>query len=58
MPALRTSLSSLSCEVAQVMDFGTHRIFAGLVRQVDNRFGRPELLYCQGAFRSLGTIGI
>ncbi|MFM2021600.1 MAG: hypothetical protein RJB02_1308 [Pseudomonadota bacterium] len=53
MPALRSSLSSLSCDVAQTMDFGTHRIFAGTVRHVDNRSGGAELLYCNGAFRQL-----
>lgn len=53
MPALRTSLSSIACDVASSMDFGTHRIFAGAVRQVDNRADLRELLYCNGRFRSL-----
>ena len=53
MPALRSSLSSLSCRVADTKDFGTHRIFVGEVQQVDNRTGLAELLYCQGAFRGL-----
>jgi len=55
LPALKTSLSSISCDVAQAMDFGTHRVLAGAVRHIDNRFGRRELLYCQGEFRSLET---
>ncbi len=53
MPALRTSLSSIACDVANSMDFGTHRIFAGVVQQVDNRCGLEELLYCNGQFRHL-----
>ena len=53
MPALRSSLSTIICAVAAQTDFGSHRIFVGQVSQVDNRDGRPELLYCQGAFRSL-----
>lgn len=53
MPALRTSISSISCEVASTMEFGTHRIYAGAVKQVDNRPGLAELLYCNGAFRTL-----
>ncbi len=53
MPALRSSISSISCEVANTMEFGTHRIYAGAVLHVDNREGRPELLYCNGAFRTL-----
>ncbi len=53
MPALRSSLSTIVCNVASHTDFGSHRIFVGRVNQVDNRAGRPELLYCQGAFRSL-----
>lgn len=52
IPALRTSISSISCEIANTMDFGTHRIYAGTVRSVDNRVGLPELLYCNGAFRT------
>ena len=40
-------------EQAQTMDFGTHRIFAGTVRHVDNRSGGAELVYCNGAFRQL-----
>lgn len=55
MPALRSSISSISCEVGGVMEFGTHRIYAGAVRHVDNRAGLPELLYCNGAFRTLGN---
>ena len=55
MPALRTSLSSIACDVASTMDFGTHRIFAGAVRHVDNRQGLTELLYCNGNFRSLSA---
>ncbi len=53
MPALRTSLSSLACRVADAKDFGTHRIFMGEVMDVHNRDGLDELLYCQGAFRAL-----
>ncbi len=53
MPALKTSLSSIACDIASGMDFGTHRIFAGTVRQVDNRAGLSELLYCNGGFRGL-----
>lgn len=53
MPALRSSLSSIACDVANSMDFGTHRIFAGVVRQVDNRTDLEELLYCNGQFRHL-----
>lgn len=53
MPALRSSLASIACDVAETMDFGTHRVFAGAVSHVDNRLGLPELLYCNGAFRSL-----
>lgn len=53
MPALRSSISSISCEVANTMEFGTHRIYAGTVRAVDNRTSRAELIYCNGAFRSL-----
>lgn len=53
MPALRSSISSISCKVANTMEFGTHRIYAGAVTAVDNRSGRDELLYCNGAFRHL-----
>lgn len=53
MPALRSSISSIACEVATTMEFGTHRIYAGAVKRVDNRDGRAELLYCNGAFRTL-----
>lgn len=53
MPALQSSLSSIACEVANTMEFGTHRIYAGAVKAVDNRSGRDELLYCNGAFRGL-----
>lgn len=53
MPALRSSLSSLACRVADSKDFGTHRIFMGEVIDVHNRDGLAELLYCQGAFRAL-----
>jgi len=53
MPALGTSLSTIVCEVAGHTDFGSHRVFVGQVRQVDNREGRSELLYCQGSFRTL-----
>jgi flavin reductase len=52
MPALRSSLSTIVCEVADQTDFGSHRIFVGQVSQVDNRDGRAELLYCRGAFRT------
>ena len=55
MPALKTSLSSISSDIASGMDFGTHRIFAGKVRHVDNRPGLSELLYCNGHFRRLGA---
>ena len=53
MPALSSSLSTIVCDVASQMDFGSHRVFVGQVRHVDNREGRPELVYCQGAFRTL-----
>jgi len=53
MPALKSSLSTIVCDVASQTDFGSHRIFVGQVSQVHNRDGRPELLYCRGAFRSL-----
>ena len=53
MPALRSSLASIACRVADTKDFGTHRIFVGQVEQVDNREGLAELLYCQGGFREL-----
>lgn len=53
MPALRSSISSISCEVATTMEFGTHRIYAGAVKRVDNRAGLAELLYCNGTFRTL-----
>jgi flavin reductase len=52
MPALRSSLSTIVCEVADQTEFGSHRIFVGQVSQVDNRDGGAELLYCQGAFRT------
>lgn len=55
MPALASSLASISCEVANSMEFGTHRIYVGTVRRVDNRPGRTELLYCNGAYRTLGA---
>lgn len=54
IPALKSSISSISCEVANSMEFGTHRIYAGTVRRVDNRPGRSELLYCNGAYWTLG----
>lgn len=53
LPALRSSLASIACDIAGNTDFGTHRIFIGQVAQVDNREGLAELLYCQGAFRAL-----
>jgi flavin reductase len=53
MPALRSSLSTIVCNVASHTDFGSHRIFVGQVSRVDNRHSGPELLYCEGAFRSL-----
>ncbi len=53
MPGLRTSLSTIICDVVGQTDFGSHRVFVGQVRQVDNRQGRSELLYCQGSFRTL-----
>jgi hypothetical protein len=49
----KLGLSTIVCHVASQSDFGSHRIFIGKVTQVGNRGGRPELLYCQGAFRSL-----
>ena len=55
MPALGTSISSISCEIANSMEFGTHRIYVGTVRHVDNRPQRTELLYCNGAYRTLGA---
>ncbi len=56
MPALRSSLASIACHIADTKDFGTHRIFVGQVDQVDNRDGQAELLYCQGAFRQLAPL--
>ncbi len=53
MPALRSSLSTIVCDVANQMDYGSHRVFVGQVAQVDNREAKPELLYCQGAFRTV-----
>jgi len=53
MPALKSSISTIACDVASQMDFGSHRILVGQVSKVDNRDGRPELLYCHGAFRAL-----
>jgi flavin reductase (DIM6/NTAB) family NADH-FMN oxidoreductase RutF len=53
LPALRSSMSAISCEVAGHMDFGSHRVLVGEVRQVDNHQGRAELLYCQGEYHSL-----
>ncbi len=53
LPALRSSLSAIACIVAGHMDFGSHRIYVGQVSQVDNRDGRTELLFCQGAYHSL-----
>lgn len=55
MPALQSSISSISCEVATTLEFGTHCIYIGAVRRVDNRSGRAELLYCNGAYRVLGN---
>jgi len=55
MPALGSSLSSIACEIEGAMDYGTHRVFAGRVLQVDNREGLAELLYCQGGFRGLSA---
>lgn len=55
MPVLRSSLSSIACTVADSLDFGTHRIFVGAVDIVENRADRPELLYCQGSFRTLAS---
>ena len=52
MPALRSSLSTIVCDVADQTDFGSHRIFVGQVSQVDNRDGGAELLYCRGTFRT------
>jgi flavin reductase (DIM6/NTAB) family NADH-FMN oxidoreductase RutF len=53
MPALKSSLSAIVCDVAGRMDFGSHRVFVGQVRQIDNHNGGAELVYCQGAFRTL-----
>ncbi len=53
MPALRSSLASIACDVAETMDFGTHRIFAGRVVAVDLRPAAPGLLYSHGQFRTL-----
>ncbi len=53
MPALKSSLSTIVCDVASQMDFGSHRIFVGQVREIDNHDGGAELLYCQGAFHTL-----
>ncbi|MFM2301894.1 MAG: hypothetical protein RLZZ84_1630 [Pseudomonadota bacterium] len=54
MPALRSSISSMSCEVSRSMEFGTHCIYASTVGRVDIRTGKSELLYCKGNFRALG----
>jgi flavin reductase (DIM6/NTAB) family NADH-FMN oxidoreductase RutF len=53
MPALKSSLSAMVCDVAGRMDYGSHRVFVGQVRQIDNHDGGAELLYCRGAFRTL-----
>jgi flavin reductase (DIM6/NTAB) family NADH-FMN oxidoreductase RutF len=53
MPALKSSLSAIVCDVAARMDFGSHRVFVGQVREIDNHNGGAELVYCQGAFRTL-----
>jgi flavin reductase (DIM6/NTAB) family NADH-FMN oxidoreductase RutF len=53
LPALRSSLSTIVCRVAGHMDFGSHRIYLGQVSQVENRGGRPELIFCHGEYRSL-----
>ena len=53
MPALKSSLSAIVCDVAGRMDYGSHRVFVGEVRQIANHNGGTELLYCQGAFRTL-----
>ncbi len=55
LPALGSSLSSIACDIASTMDYGTHRVFAGAVRHVDNRAGLSELLYCNGGFRRLNA---
>ncbi len=55
LPALGSSLSSIACDIASTMDYGTHRVFAGAVRHVDNREGLSELLYCNGGFRRLNA---
>jgi flavin reductase len=53
LPALKSSLSTMVCEIVNQIDFGTHRIFIGQVSQIDNRDGRAELVYYQGGFRTL-----
>jgi flavin reductase (DIM6/NTAB) family NADH-FMN oxidoreductase RutF len=53
LPALKSSLSTIVCDVAGRMDFGSHRVFVGQVRETANHAVGEELLYCQGAFRTL-----
>jgi flavin reductase (DIM6/NTAB) family NADH-FMN oxidoreductase RutF len=58
LPALRSSLSTIVCKVAGHMDFGSHRIYFGQVNRVENRGGRPELIFCHGEYRSLIPQGL
>jgi flavin reductase (DIM6/NTAB) family NADH-FMN oxidoreductase RutF len=53
LPALKSSLTTIVCDVAGTMDFGSHRVFVGQAREVANHAGGEELLYYQGAFRTL-----
>jgi flavin reductase (DIM6/NTAB) family NADH-FMN oxidoreductase RutF len=53
LPALRSSLSTIVCKVAGHMDFGSHRIYFGQVNHVENRGGRPELIFCHGEYGAL-----
>ena len=58
LPALRSSLSTILCKVAGHMDFGSHRIYFGHVNQIENRAGRPGLIFCHGEYRSLIPRGL
>jgi flavin reductase len=53
LPALQSSLSAISCDVASHLDFGSHRVYIGAVSNVDVRDRGAELLYCKGEYRSL-----
>lgn len=53
LPALKSSLSTIVCDVAGKMDFGSHRIFVGQAREIANHSVGEELIYCRGGFRTL-----